>query len=75
MLWSGVESYRKLENEYQQALDDYRREEAAYRDLLGRDPSSPELPGRYAKLTTLRENTEQLYSQLSKMRSDLAGAR
>jgi hypothetical protein len=75
MLWSGVESYRKLENEYQQALDDYKREEAAYRDLLSRDRSSPELPRQYAKLTALRENAEQLYSQLSKMRSDLAGAR
>jgi hypothetical protein len=75
MLWSGVESYRKLENEYQQALDDYKREETAYRDLLSRDPSSPELPRQYKSLTALRENAEQLYSQLSKMRSDLAGAR
>jgi hypothetical protein len=75
MSWSGVESYRQLENEYQQALEDYTREEATYRELLSREPSSPELPSKYDELTKLQKKAEQLYSQLSTMRSELASAR
>jgi CHASE3 domain sensor protein len=73
-MWSSLESYRQLEREYEQAREEYARRESEYRDLLANDRGNPELRTRYSQLADLKRKVDDLYSQLTALRNELASS-
>lgn len=74
-MWTDVESYRRLEREYQLALERYNREEALYRELLTQNPDDPTLSRRYEQLEQLREQLQSLFKRLADTRGEIATTR
>lgn len=76
MAFTEVETYKQLEQEYQQKLQQYQAAEDDYRKAATeRSGSDPELVSQYEALASKRREVEQYYERLKGLRSELAVAR
>jgi hypothetical protein len=75
MASAAAESYQDLQRSYDQALEEYRRQEDDYRRAAAADPSNSELKAQYQRLEARRLELERLYAQVREMRDSLAGQR
>jgi hypothetical protein len=75
MILSQVESYRQLQQEYEQELERFTHDESAYREAAAVDAAAPDLRARYDQLATERQSLEAKLELLKQLRLTLAQRR
>jgi hypothetical protein len=75
MAWTEIETYRQLEQEYQQELAGFKLAEAAYREGTAQVPPPNNLREQYEQLAAKRVQLESMLERLRQMRHNLAHKR
>jgi hypothetical protein len=74
MASAEAEGYRQLDRAYEDALADYERSAAEYREATQNNQSEQILKQRYNELAEKRRTLDSLYERLTQMRSELVDA-
>jgi len=73
--WEDLEKYQEIERRYQQALEDFKRQEATYDAVMRQNRADPTLPAAYEELQQAKANMESLWNQLIELRRSAATQR
>ncbi|HXF32229.1 MAG TPA: hypothetical protein VN522_11980 [Solirubrobacterales bacterium] len=72
MAWAEMENYRQLQQEYEQAREQFVAEESAYRKAVEEHGDTAELRKRYEELSSKRNALESQLDTLKQIRNAAA---